>query len=73
MGYARKSPGEKDKGKGERLLRAMIDKLKNRSLADKVSFADEPFNKRDTSDNVFEEADCSAKGNTQCMLKMNLN
>ncbi|KAI9262888.1 hypothetical protein EDC94DRAFT_518588, partial [Helicostylum pulchrum] len=36
VGYARKSPGEKDKERRARLLRTMIDKLRSRSLIDKA-------------------------------------
>lgn len=78
VGYTRKSPGEKDKEKRTRLLKIMIDKLRSRCLIDKVfvsqsSLANEPFDKRDTNDNDFEGADGSTRGNTQCILKMNLN
>ncbi|RCH78324.1 hypothetical protein CU098_007031, partial [Rhizopus stolonifer] len=70
VGYARKSPGEKDKEKRARLLRTMIDKLRSRSLVDKVfvsqsSLANEPFNKRDINDDVFE----GANGSTRDLLK----
>jgi hypothetical protein len=36
IGYARKSKGEKDDMKRIRLLNLMVEKLKTRSLADKV-------------------------------------
>ncbi|KAG2236192.1 hypothetical protein INT48_003811 [Thamnidium elegans] len=66
VGYARKSPGDKDKEKRARLLRTMIDKLRSRSLVDKVfvsqsSLANEPFKKRDINDDVFEGADGSTR------------
>lgn len=74
IGYARKSPGEKDTEKRARLLRTMIDKLKSRSLIQNVfvsecSSANDPLHKRDAGQVGFEGADGSTKGNTQCMLK----
>ncbi|OBZ85791.1 hypothetical protein A0J61_06152 [Choanephora cucurbitarum] len=52
IGYARKMKDENDDIKRICLLNLMIEKLKTRSLADKVfvspnSFVGEPFNKRD--------------------------
>lgn len=69
IGYARKSPGEKDKEKRARLLRIMIDKLKTRSLVQEVfvsecSSANDPLNTRDADQMGFEGADGSTKGNT---------
>ncbi|KAG0847737.1 hypothetical protein G6F17_012265 [Rhizopus arrhizus] len=66
IGYARKSPGEKDTEKRARLLRTMIDKLKSRSLIQKVfvsecSSANDPLHKRDAGQVGFEGADGSTK------------
>ncbi|KAG1164499.1 hypothetical protein G6F46_003360 [Rhizopus delemar] len=66
IGYARKSPGEKDKEKRARLLRIMIDKLKTRSLVQEVfvsecSSANDPLNTRDADQMGFEGADGSTK------------
>lgn len=56
----------------------MIEKLKSRSLVDKVfvsqsSLVNYPFSKQDMNDDDFEGADDSTIGNMQYMLKMNLN
>ncbi|KAG0735269.1 hypothetical protein G6F23_011707 [Rhizopus arrhizus] len=66
IGYARKSPGEKDTEKRARLLRTMIDKLKSRSLIQNVfvsecSSANDPLHKRDAGQVGFEGADGSTK------------
>ncbi|KAI7857911.1 hypothetical protein BDC45DRAFT_543989 [Circinella umbellata] len=52
VGYTRKSKGEKDNTVRIRFLNLMLEKLKTRSLADKLfvspkSLTDDPFNQRD--------------------------
>lgn len=78
VGYARKSPGEKDEANRTKLLQRMIEKLKSRSLVDKVfvskiSTAGQPFYERDVNQDSFEGSDGSTVGNRQYMLNINLN
>lgn len=57
----------------------MVDKLKNRSVVDKVvvsncSTSCQPLDQRDLQETVeLEGTDGSTKGNIQCMVKSNLN
>ncbi|KAL7312371.1 hypothetical protein PS15m_008135 [Mucor circinelloides] len=56
VGYARKSPGEKDEANRTKLLQRMIEKLKSRSL---ISTAGQPFYERDVNQDSFEGSDGS--------------
>ncbi|KAI9267295.1 hypothetical protein EDC94DRAFT_633994 [Helicostylum pulchrum] len=74
VGYTRKSKGEKDDIIRIRLLNLMLEKLKTRSLADKVfvspnSSADDSFNQRDEKKPVEMMSYLIANGDTQDMLK----
>lgn len=78
IGYVRKSPGDKNEENRTKLLRRMVEKLKSRSLVDKVfvsktSTANQPFHGRDINENNIEGTDGSTIGNRQYMLKINLN
>ena len=70
VGYTRKSKGENDDMKRIRLLNLMVEKLKTRSLADRVyvspnSSAGDPFNKRDEKKPVEMMSQIIANGDTQ--------
>ncbi|CAO3681921.1 unnamed protein product [Rhizopus stolonifer] len=74
IGYARKSKGEKDDMKRVYLLNLMVEKLKTRSLADRVfispnSSAGDPFNKRDENKREELMSHIIANGDTQDMLR----
>ncbi|KAI9475634.1 MAG: hypothetical protein EXX96DRAFT_506170 [Benjaminiella poitrasii] len=74
IGYARKSKGEKDDMKRRCLLNLMVEKLKTRSLADRVfvspiSSAGDPFNKRDEKKREEVMTHIVANGDTQDMLR----
>ncbi|GAA5807048.1 hypothetical protein MFLAVUS_000398 [Mucor flavus] len=73
IGYARKSKGEKDDMKRVFLLNLMVEKLKTRSLADRVfispnSFAGDPFNKRDENKREELMSHIIANEDTQVIL-----
>ncbi|KAI7861276.1 hypothetical protein BDF14DRAFT_1751069 [Spinellus fusiger] len=68
--YARKSKGEKDDMKRICLLNLMVEKLKTRSLADRVFVspnlsAGDPFNKRDEKKREELMSHIIANGDTQ--------
>lgn len=70
VGYTRKSKGEKDDIIRIRLLNLMLEKLKTRSLADRVfvspnSSANDPFNQRDEKKPVEMMSHLIANGDTQ--------
>jgi len=73
-----KPPGDKDEENRTKLFKRMIEKLKSRSLVDKVfvskiSTAGQPFYERDVNQDSFEGSDGSTVGNRQYMLNINLN
>lgn len=78
IGYARKLSNDKNEEIRSKLLKSMDEKLRSRSLVDKVFVsktfaANQPFHKRDINEDNIEETYGSTISNMQYMLKINLN